>query len=706
VIGAAADDARSPALPCAAVSETAGADDEIHAPAWVEVIPVAASIGLLTFGGVGLLLAIAGWYGPVITVIIATPVFVVLLMTSRRRGATMPLGRVDRWCAWLAIAFAAAFVLFAGTAPSQHVYVDRDPAAYVNIAVWISHHGSLEVPAEMHEPFIDAPGVFFEAPAVYDNGDGTLHFQFNHLTSVAEALALDLGGTRLLFRLPAIVAGAGILAIYSIAVRCTRRPVLALVAALALGTSMPVLATGRDVYSEPLAMLLIWTGALLLIRAWSGRQRSDLVIGSLVLGGASMARFDAIVYVALAIAVMTIAVAWRQHAQTHSPCTPVLFTFRNVDVATMAAIVPVGLMALDLMLRSRQYAEHQRREVYGAFALLLVVIAICVIARLWPELARRVVRGVSGKRSLAVGTAVFVAMAGVALWLLRPLVQTARGRQAQYLVGDLQARAGQTVDHARRYLELSASWIAWYLGPLGLALGIAGLALACYRTLLGRATRTVAVVAGFCLLSGALLLWDPRVSPDQIWGARRYVPVLLPSVCMLAAFALSVLYGRSRWRQLTVSGAAALLVIQTAAVTWPVSRQREQYSFANAVVEACGIIDGRAVLAIGPESSIRIPQTLRSWCDVPVASANNEMSTDDLARLAVAWEERGRGLALATVEPAALDTWQVQLGAVAQTAVATNTRQSEKTLTRAPSSYWTESIRFTIADVPTTELPP
>jgi hypothetical protein len=262
------------------------------------------------------------------------------------------------------------------------------------------------------------------------------------------------------------------------------------------------------------------------------------------------------------------------------------------------------------------------------------------------------------------------------------------------------------VDHARRYLELSASWIAWYLGPLGLALGIAGLALACYRTLLGRATRTVAVVAGFCLLSGALLLWDPRVSPDQIWGARRYVPVLLPSVCMLAAFALSVLYGRSRWRQLTVSGAAALLVIQTAAVTWPVSRQREQYSFANAVVEACGIIDGRAVLAIGPESSIRIPQTLRSWCDVPVASANNEMSTDDLARLAVAWEERGRGLALATVEPAALDTWQVQLGAVAQTAVATNTRQSEKTLTRAPSSYWTESIRFTIADVPTTELPP
>src|SRR5690606_15563153 len=122
--------------------------------------------------------------------------------------------------AGLAVVVALGFLLVASWAPSQHVLINRDPGSYVATARWLSSEGTLEVEAAVGG-LGEEHHVRFSSNAVYDDGGGALNFQFNHLTSVVLAVGHDVGGADLMFRVPALVAAAGLLVLYAIAVRVT-----------------------------------------------------------------------------------------------------------------------------------------------------------------------------------------------------------------------------------------------------------------------------------------------------------------------------------------------------------------------------------------------------------------------------------------------------------------------------------------------------
>ena len=180
----------------------------------------------------------------------------------------------------IAVLIGVGYAVLAGLTPSQNVVVSRDPGSYVTTARQLAREGALELDVR-GQAFAGVRGLWFAGAAVYDTGprfppkdvpgppgeirqSGIIEPQFNHLTSVALAVAFDVGGQRLMFRLPALMAGFGLLLIYALTMRITRRPFVSLLAPALLAACLPMLYVARNTYSEPFALVLLW-GAILVL---------------------------------------------------------------------------------------------------------------------------------------------------------------------------------------------------------------------------------------------------------------------------------------------------------------------------------------------------------------------------------------------------------------------------------------------------------
>ena len=233
-----------------------------NAPRWYDMMTLSCIVVLATVGASGLLLAVIGRYATVAALAIGLPLAVLGVFILHRGLPPGATSRAAHLGAGIAVAIAIGYAVFAGITPSQNVVVSRDPGSYMTTAVQLTQQGALEIDAR-GQAFEGIRGLQFSGAAVYDTGrpfpaksvsgepgeireSGIIESQFNHFASVALAVGLDVGGNRLMFRLPALMAALGLLALYSVTVRATGRPLLSLLAPALLAVSMPLL-LGREI---------------------------------------------------------------------------------------------------------------------------------------------------------------------------------------------------------------------------------------------------------------------------------------------------------------------------------------------------------------------------------------------------------------------------------------------------------------------------
>ena len=656
-------------------------DGEAAAPWWLELTAVAAGTLVAGVGLVGLVLALLGAYSEPLTLLLGLPASGVAILAVQR---ALRIGRAPAHLpsALVALALAALWVVFAAWAPAQHVLINRDPGSYTNTARWLSRDGSLEVDAAAGGLAVDDPALRFDSLAVYDTGDGRLQFQFNHLTSVVLAVAYDVGGHRAMFRLPALAAGAALLVLYCVAVRATRRPWLALLAPALFGATMPLLYVARDTFSEPFSLLLLWSSLLVgLVALRAGRAGAAAVAG-VVLGASAATRIDALLFVTVAFPLLAV----------HVATGPPLATRWRTAGACVAGIglgVLVGV--LDLQLRSGGYSDLHGDQAGLLIALatgsLLASTGAVVLLRWWPVLRERLA---SLGRALAMPTALVVVAALLFAWWVRPEVQVMSQVEPQPLVAALQEMEGVPVDGSQIYGELTLRWMSWYLGPLALLLGIAGLGLIVHRTLRGRG-RPSELAIGAVLLAGTVYFWEPIIVPDHPWASRRFVPAVLPALVLTATVALGWTRGQRRpslqVRRAVVGAVAALAVLGAASATWPVRELREQQANLGVLLEACELAGPESTLVVvGTPMAGLLPQALRSWCGTPAASFVGEPDVETVERIRDRVAAQGRTLVWVAADPAALDMPGAQ-GDVLQTARVFDVRAPERTLLRVPGGY-------------------
>src|SRR5204862_3445932 len=113
----------------------------------------------------------------------------------------------------------------------------------------------------------------------------------------------------------------------------------------------------------------------------------------------------------------------------------------------------------------------------------------------------------------AVALPVAIVVAGLYAWLIRPHAQPSPG-EVDHELAHLQRVNGLAVEPRRTYGEDGLRWIGWYLGPVGVAAAIAGLALAVREIVLGRRALLVPFV-GIVSVAGAVYIANVHIFPDQ-----------------------------------------------------------------------------------------------------------------------------------------------------------------------------------------------
>ena len=118
-------------------------------------------------------------------------------------------------------------------------------------------------------------------------------------------------------------------------------------------------------------------------------------------------------------------------------------------------------------------------------------------------------------------------------------------------------------------------WASWYVGPITLTLAIVGAAYATCAFVRGSLALPSEVAALVLGPPALLYLWQPSITPDQIWAMRRFLPAVFPMLVLAAFGALCVLAGRDRFGRAGARRAVAV-VLGVLAVAYPVYAIRER----------------------------------------------------------------------------------------------------------------------------------
>jgi hypothetical protein len=667
---------------------------------WLRGLAFGTASAVVAFGAVGLVTAIAGVYRTYVVFPVGALVWIGLLALARPLlVAPGAASRTTHLVAGAGVVFVGAMSLWNIRHASQHVLINRDGGAYTNAGRWIAMHGNLRVVAAVG-PFARQPALTFGSFGMYPSRGGTLSFQFAHLLPALLAEAHNLGGDRLMFAATPLLSGVALLAFFVAAWRLVRNPFVALTALVSFAFLLPEVSFSRDTYSEIPMQVLIFTGLWILVdRAAFRRPRLALVAG-LVLGMLQAARIDALA--ALTGLAPLFAVLWL-----------VADARDRRSVALSGAALGIGLVPgvvlgfADVALRSYGYLHDLRSDVKLLVAAIVASFAVAaVLVIVVPPVARRIRRVPSWVAPVA---GAGVGLVGFGLWFLRPRLQHVHG-VPNPLVGGLQEAARVAVDPTRTYAERTMTWMSWYLGPLTVAAAIVAAALLVWMLVRGRLLFTL---AGIALLgpSSAIYLWRPNISSDQIWVMRRYLFSALPLLTLLAFGLVAALVDLVPRRLPRVVPVVCAVVIAAGAVVFPIAALKpvrnmtEQRGNPLAVRDACRTMGEHAavVLLQSPTGLLSewAPQTLRGWCNVPVAVMAPTVPdrAAELERLAAQWAKLGRTLWVVADGPATIHS-VLPAATIHHTPVVTNPYFLERSLLRRPSHYAPEPFSLVLAPVP------
>jgi hypothetical protein len=617
-----------------------------------QIVPRWAAVSLSAFLA-GTLTAALGWLGLAIVGLLSTPAAIALAIFAGGPTAALTARAVlghptttassrsrSRW--WVAaIVVAVAASVWNGINHAEHLVVERDPGVYLVTARWLSDHRSLHIDGPTGA-FENEEGIRPVGAGFYGGrGDGGLEAQFAHLTPAVVGVVARIGGDILLFVTNAVLGGIGLVLVFAVAATLMP-PRWAFVAMSGLAASFPFIYFSRDLYSEPLAMILLFGGFFV----WElASMRPDILLGFVagsLIGASCVARIDGFISVIPATAVFALYIAGGGAPGDRGP------PLRRVGIAALVAMAAVAAFGwFDVRYFSTGYYITALEPRLGSMLLAAAVAgpAAVLAARVaWRRKSAQLT--LVAKCALLVGTVVAGAAALYARFI-RPDPSAVEAALADgWTTREIDPLA---------YTQ-SMEWLEWYLGPVVLALGVAGLIALIWKGLQTPGPRSSLLFSSVVVATTIVYLREPNITAVQVWAMRRFLPLTLPGLLIAAAWVLAQLVSRwhgPRWYQMSawVVGAIAL-VLPTALLTWPLRDVRVEVPMrrgVDAVCEAAG--PDAAILVSGPgQTVITLPQSLRAFCGVPTGG-DGGLSAADVRRLEDEWAQEGRHLVVVSPTP-------------------------------------------------------
>jgi len=468
---------------------------------------------------------------------------------------------------WLA---AATWLFFR---PHEFVMGGADAGVYVNMAAQVADQGNL---------LIDDPTLAALDPALYPSllrerqpGEGTPYYlfpgfnvveepagrvipDFFHLFPVWQAVVYGASGVWATLLMPGLWALLGCLAVYLTVRQAAGWPV-AMLALAGLSVNALQVWFARYPVTETLTQYLLWTG-LWAFGAWlSGRRPVALwgLLAGLALGQVLLVRIDMIFL--LALPVLTAGWLWLRHRAPEKGTGPagrrqegVLWFFLPAALLTAHMALHTLFISTPYFARIANYVSVMLKRFWAIPAALAVVAAAgLLLAFLYRRRPQPFWDAWRRYRRALLGTAGLLVLLLTAYgWFVRPVYGAAPSFVDWY---SDQRIVLTDRENLRR--------LGWYLSPLGVWLGAAGIAL-----LLWRVKRVAVAVVGVGLFFSVLYLWRIQATPHQIYAMRRYLPVTLPFFVVGGAYLMGWLAARPRrWMQAL---ALALAIAWLGGMAW------------------------------------------------------------------------------------------------------------------------------------------
>jgi hypothetical protein len=586
---------------------------------------------------------------PVTVVAILPAVTLIRWALPVLRARPLPGGpaRTPRWTVASVVVIAAACAAFAAATHSSQLIIARDAGSYAQIGYWLAHNPKLPISVQPHD-FGDALNLLgFDSAAFYPKGNSLIP-QFMSGWPLLLGLGYQVAGWTGLFATSGLIGGLSVLAVAALAARLVGAR-WAPLAALVVAVTWPLLHVFQGPYSEPIALLVLTTGLVLVTCVIGDAQvsvpapvatRAALAAG-LVIGIGQLVRIDAGVEIALLLPVAGWWWATRR---------PGALAF----VGGMAIGFALGVV--DMTVVTLPYVKGNAQSVL-LMSTALTVSGLATVAVAW--VARR--RGYAESRPRWWRVVPTVGAASVLLvaagFLVRPYVETSHSVTDPGVINhtrNVQISLGLPQDGTRSYAEQSLRWVSWYAGWPLLALALVAALWLVSRVLRGRSRAWLAVMP-VLLGSTALTLLNPGITPDHPWADRRLVVVVFPSVVLLAVWAIARGIPRlyrswlpGRWhrpaRVVSVAVFTALCLAPTAAAAFPISLHRTEQAQPRAVKSLCAQLKRTdSVISIDVYSSW-LP-IVRGECGVPAAylqAAPMDVTRTNVATAAAAIRAAGR----------------------------------------------------------------
>ena len=674
--------------------------------AWLQRGVVAAALIVLAAALLAVPLAWLGWWRPALVV----PLLAVSALVALALVARLPVLPIGTGPAWGLIVVSLATGCWATATHSSQILPRRDAGSNLQAAIALADtgHRILQVPAASigGPQILDIAGLTIASPAFYQVGDAAqpaVEPQFVIGPAAVYSLGRWVGGIEAMLILPGWLVAAGVLAL-GLLTTVVLRGWWGVVAALAVAIQFPVLHTGRATYSEPLAMLTLGAGLLLMVLAARRDHPRAAALAGLLIGGTALVRIDGLREAILLLPVIALgALSGRAWAR------PLLLG---------TAVGLLGSFAAALAL-SREYLGSITGSLLPLVALGVATaggaLLVLVLARRGLRMPTTLARALPGGLALAVlGTGILLA----ARPLFLTVRQDARDPGARVVAG-LQQRQGLPVDGGRTYAEHSVTWLAWWVGPVALAVALITLAV-----LFARVARAWTAGEGLPAWAGVLVvasgstlltLWRPGITPDHPWAERRLV-IALPFVALLVTAGAAWLWrgGPEAWRMSTgargaVAGRAlacaaiVTLLLPSAAATWPHRLERVEAGSLLPVAQVCrALAPGDVAVAVDARAANEWPQVIRGMCDRPALSTTNALRNDPHA-LAAALDRVASGLpsgarlVLVSADSAAAIT---ALGGTPQQVASSVVLEDERLLERRPDGVVPLPIEIWLAAYP------
>lgn len=671
--------------------DTRGASD---AGVWLARLTLAPALLLVSWLVVALPLLLAGVFTPVPAFLLFVPVAAVVLGFGLRsaRGPARP--PAEHWGSWWTVAgllaVAAAFCATQLLTCSEQIVVRRDPASYFNFATWLARHGSLPIHVSLNAFGGADPALSFGSPAFYQKGTVLWPLFMAGTPMVLAPVGRIAGPYAMLATMPVL----GALALLSFGGLTARLvgPRWAPAGALLLGLAWPMMMISRSIYSETSALILTCGGLALVLDAVRANRRTPALLGGLALGLTILVRIDGLRDVLPVVAFAGLLVALRK--RTGWPLLGGL-------------LAGVGAGVLEGYTMSRPYLHYVRGSLVPLLYIAVAVVVVTVVASV---LIRR--RGLPDlSRFRLPDLAVLATFAAMAFFAARPSLQITRRvpdnpddkANAAYIAA-LQKALHLHLDPNRLYSEMSLHWVAWYIGVPATLLGTIGAALV-VRKLLNRRRTDWALPYAVIVWTTVTTLWRPGITPDQPWGSRRLIVVVLPGLLLFAMWLLAwVVRGVRRlgYGPRAAAGAAALGVLLIAVPTVLTTAgmlvtPTEQGEVAQARSLCRRIGPHATVLMIERVTADRFSQLVRGMCGVPTGRIQVHPGSDtaragDVRRIAARVAHAGRRPVLLGANARDVAPY----GAPVQ-AFHVFTRRDSSSLVSAPKGTWSLTINVWLA---------